>query len=384
MTPRHDLAELAARALATESDSTSVASDAQDAQAIARVAAAIRARRTHERRWRWILVGVAAAAAVIVAAGLGRRGTTVPGSIAGAEVVHPSPSTGAMLGVVDSVLGEAYVLHGGQAHSVVPGTTVGEGDQIVVQHAAGVAFGLPTGTRVTVDGGGDVTVLAQSTTQMFRLAGGSMRADVRKLEKGQRFIVRTLDAEIEVHGTSFRVASSPPDPSCGGGTTTRLSVYEGVVTVRAGSREAAVPAGQVWPAGCSDDAATDAPRAPTPASSSMSSGLRAGGSPPAPRSASAVAFTQSQLAEQNDLYARAAAARRDGHRDLAVAALEQLLARHPSGPLAEDAHAERMELLAPVDLARAAEEARAYVARYPSGFARAEAEAILAKQAGPR
>jgi ferric-dicitrate binding protein FerR (iron transport regulator) len=377
MTSRPDLAELAARALAAGPDAGGRPSEAAEARAIACVAEAIRARKAGERRRRWLWSGAAAAAAAIaLAVGLGWHHHD--GAIAVVQAPATPPAAGPMMGVVDSVEGEAFVLRGAQSLSVIQGSNVSAGDQIVVQRGGRVAFVLPTGTRITVEEGGELTVVAQGAMQLLRLSAGSVRADVQKLQRGERFLVRTGDAEIEVHGTSFRVATVPSEPSCGGGTTTRLSVTEGVVTVRAGSQETSVPAGSVWPSGCGA-AVPDLPRLPraVPAPRREVRPAPALGGQPSP-----AVFTPSQLAEQNDLYARAVAARKDGRPEAAIATLEQLVTKYPAGPLAESAVAERMTLLAARDPIRAAEAARAYVARYPSGFARAEAEAVLA--AGPR
>jgi hypothetical protein len=273
------------------------------------------------------------------------------------------------------------VLHGGQSHSVIEGSNVGAGDQVVVQRAANVTFVLPTGTRVRVEEGGDVTVVAQGATQLFRLEAGSVRADVQKLVKGERFVIRTLDAEIEVRGTSFRVANVTSDPTCGAGTTTRLSVYEGVVTVRAGSTETSVPAGATWPADCSSALSADERSRPKPSSHDVQRPLTpAGPSPGALQSASA----RSQLAEQNDLYGKAIAFRESGDYATAITTFEKLAAKYPSSPLAENAVAERMKLLATMGSGRAAEAARDYIVRYPSGFARADAETILSRGGSDR
>jgi hypothetical protein len=82
------------------------------------------------------------------------------------------------------------------------------------------------------------------------------------------------------------------------------------------------------------------------------------------------------LADQNDLFAAAATARRRGDVRGALAALDRFLARYPASPLAESATVERMRTLRSVGSARAAGAAKDYLARYPGGFAHAEAEAI--------
>jgi outer membrane protein assembly factor BamD (BamD/ComL family) len=90
------------------------------------------------------------------------------------------------------------------------------------------------------------------------------------------------------------------------------------------------------------------------------------------------ALPTSALGEQNALFSTAVAARRRGERRAALAALDRLVATYPEGPLAESAAAERFRVLQAVDMERARAAARDYVARYPSGFARDEAEAVLA------
>jgi hypothetical protein len=85
------------------------------------------------------------------------------------------------------------------------------------------------------------------------------------------------------------------------------------------------------------------------------------------------------LAEQNDRFAEAIAAKRSGNASLAVVRFERFLATYPQSALAESAAVERMKLLAAADPARGAAAARQYLARYPAGFARAEAEAIVAE-----
>jgi hypothetical protein len=155
--------------------------------------------------------------------------------------------------------------------------------------------------------------------------------------------------------------------SCGAGSatasSTRVQVYEGVVTVRTGSNETGVAAGETWPSGCV------AP-APLP------------GAPPAsaPRASSSRAIERSQLAEQNDLYAKAVTLRERGDTASSLVLFERLVARYPSSPLAENAAAERMKLLASTHRPDAGQAADDYLARYPSGFARRDAEAIVARE----
>ena len=239
-----------------------------------------------------------------------------------------------------------------------------------------------TGTRVDVEQGGDVRLVEADASQVLSLRDGALRADVAKLVGGRRFVVRTADAEIEVHGTSFRVASATPDPGCGDGTRTRVDVYEGVVTVRHAGREQYVRAGEAWPEGCTRARAAAAQPEPPqrPAGEPMRQ-PRAAGAPAARLGAVAPAHAPaaSELAAQNEAFAGALANKRHGRLEAAVEGFESLLARYPRGPLAESAAAQRMELLHALDAGRAARAARDYLSLYPEGFAREQAEAIVAE-----
>src|SRR5262249_2157943 len=79
---------------------------------------------------------------------------------------------------------------------------------------------------VLVEEGGDLAIVEQASSQIFSLAVGAMRADVAKLSPGQRFLIRTPNAELEARGTSFRVARIRGEASCEDGLTTKLAVYE--------------------------------------------------------------------------------------------------------------------------------------------------------------
>jgi outer membrane protein assembly factor BamD (BamD/ComL family) len=84
--------------------------------------------------------------------------------------------------------------------------------------------------------------------------------------------------------------------------------------------------------------------------------------------------SSSALVEQNDLFAEGVAARRRGDTTGAISAYRRLMQKYPSSALVENAMIERMRLFAKSDAELAREEARRYLARYPSGFARAEAQ----------
>ncbi|HEY8079188.1 MAG TPA: tetratricopeptide repeat protein, partial [Labilithrix sp.] len=95
---------------------------------------------------------------------------------------------------------------------------------------------------------------------------------------------------------------------------------------------------------------------------------------PAP---SATTSAASSLAEQNALFSEGLNYKNGGQRGEAVATFEKLMAKYPGSPLAENAAVERMRLLARMDRARGAAAAQQYLRRYPNGFGRAEAKAIV-------
>lgn len=287
------------------------------------------------------------------------------------------------------------------AGAVAPrfGTVAGRpfepGQSIVAGRGQATVVEFGPVTRIALDELSELEYRQGDRTQRFRLLSGAVRLNVAKLTVGQRFLVETADAEVEVRGTVFDVALGPADDACAS-PRTRVSVEEGVVEVRFKGKTSRVQAGESWPVSCDEPrsgatpepsakplatpATADAPRVPSaaklaPAASSKASGLR---EPAAVKSGSAPASPpKSGLAEHNDLYAEAASLQRSGQLSSALSVYERLLEHFPSGPLAENASVARLRILAKSDRARAKAEARRYLSRYPEGIARAEAQALL-------
>jgi hypothetical protein len=175
---------------------------------------------------------------------------------------------------------------------------------------------------------------------------------------------------------------------------TRVVVYEGVVSVKAKTGDVRVAAGESWPT-CPPvvkeplptptaiaTALETATPAPAPSPPVVATALET--PPVAPPVATTLDAPESAhaappaLADANDLFARAAAARKGGDPRKAVALLDQLLNDNPKSPLAQMAAVERMRALDGYDHGRAVDAARDYIRRFPNGFARGEAEALLA------
>jgi hypothetical protein len=322
--------------------------------------------RSHARRARrkWIVgatTAAAAAAALFLVMTLARRA--------------PMPDKGALLGVapVARAHGIGSLTRAGLEWPFHEGEPVLAGDRLVAREGD-TSVTLATGTELEIEAGAEVDFVEQTSSQVYVLRAGVLRAHVAKLTAGQRFLVRTPDAEIEVRGTAFSVRWAA-ESACG--TRTRLVVTEGTVAVRAHGEADLVPAGHAWPT-CDAQPAppvVSAPAKPSPGVAEPPRGAVAAGQARAPSDPGATA-----LAAENALFAEAVAARRRGDPRAAISAYEQLLKLHATSPLAQDASAERMRLLASLGDARASEAASAYLARYPNGFARDEAREILAKR----
>jgi outer membrane protein assembly factor BamD (BamD/ComL family) len=83
---------------------------------------------------------------------------------------------------------------------------------------------------------------------------------------------------------------------------------------------------------------------------------------------------------ENELYAAASRAARDGNESLAIGDLDTLLTRYPNSPLAQNARVDRFRALMRSGRSEeASTQARRYLADYPNGFARDEAKALVLK-----
>jgi hypothetical protein len=300
-----------------------------------------------------------------------------------------------VLGTDDDARGD--VISGGSRHlQLQRGMALEVGVRVVASPAGELSFGTAQGTLLALEPSGDLTVTEASSTQRFALRGGAVRARVARLSAGERFLIDTADAEIEVHGTAFRVAVVAADPRCGDGTTTRVSVSEGVVSVRAGGREARVYPQGTWPDGCATAPSANPTAhailpAPSPIATRAEQSARrvsaplerpASSSPRAPAGLPVSPVSPaSDLVAQNDLFAAAVQAKKEGQRAEAAHLFGKLISEHPRGPLLESATVQRMKLLSVIDPEAGAQAAADYLARFPSGFARPDAEKLVSRSA---
>jgi FecR protein/Putative zinc-finger/Outer membrane lipoprotein len=195
------------------------------------------------------------------------------------------------------------------------------------------------------------------------LADGAIDLEVRPLAAGERFLVATDDAEVEVRGTVFHVEARE-------GHLIYVSVREGKVEVRRGTESALLTPGQEWR---DERPRVEVEPAPAPlpkqARATVVAHSVAARDKPPPAAPSSNGLAEGvRLVERGDY---AAAAER----------LEAFHADHPGDARGEDA-----AFLTVIALQRAGrkDEARAaahrYLAQYPKGYRRAEAEAIAAGQ----
>ena len=335
-------------------------------RSIATIERAIRAR---ARRRRWLGAGsalAAAAALLLVAQATLFHGGSAPASAPLRIIVSPS--------------GRGAALQAGEvALPVVAHAALETGQRIQTLVDGGATLQFSTGTSMTLAGNTAFRVDSQGADERFSLQRGELSAHVAKLTHGQRFIVSTPDAEIEVRGTRFRLSVLTEPQSCGTGSRTRLDVSEGVVEVRASGGVIAVKAGQHWPVDCNaeEQPAANIDEPPQQPASSLPSKRAA--APTSPSAPSGEVERGSALAAANDLFAEGVAKRRQGDVSGALRAYQELLTRFPRSALAENALVERMRLLASTGDSAKATEAKRYLARYPRGFAVKEAQRLAAE-----
>lgn len=226
--------------------------------------------------------------------------------------------------------------------------------------------------------------------EVVTLQTGTLDVTVRPLAAGERFVVRTADAEVEVRGTALRVQAS-------GGKIKSVAVAEGTVEVRYAGFSAVIPSGGSWQA-TNPDAAPSAPpsaaptqpaappplavRSPRVASRVAAAPARTAEPPPAPEAAPAppAAPPQPSVSPASRAFGDAMAALRRGDFDRGAAALATFSADH-----AGDARADEADYLRAIALQRAgksdaaAAAAKQYLATRPAGAHRAEAQQIAGR-----
>jgi ferric-dicitrate binding protein FerR (iron transport regulator) len=304
--------------------------------AVAAVERALRAR-GHRRIWRGGLLAVAAAGVFLTAgltmrSGLRQAAEHRPGNIA------PPPS---LTAVAIALSGEpATVARNGKSLEIGRAvTSVGltAGDRMRTGPGARLAISLSTGTRLDLDHTSDLELSELGPHQQFVLRGGQVHAQVAKLSAGQRFLIHTPDAEVEVHGTAFEVELLPAGHGCADLPTTQVRVREGVVSVRGSDSEKRLGPGARWQTPCPTQPLIALPALP-PAPLGQAA---------LPRQKVARPLTPaSTLPQELELFDAAVVAGSRGNTVRALRLLDELLLRYPTGAMADSALAERRKLRA--------------------------------------
>lgn len=290
-------------------------------EAIAAVAEAIERAASRQRRRRAVAGAALATGALGVIALLAPAPWRSPRALVVAPTPAPASVPRAAL-VAGADIRATLATADGQSQPAPPGHPWVAGERLQT-NAWPATFAASDGTTVEIEPRSDLKLLRAGAEQWLRLGRGEVALHIGKLQAGQRFVVLTPDAEVEVRGTRFHVALAAPDERCGQGTPTRVVVDEGVVVVRSAAGEVRIPAGQRWPAACpppSPPLVTRRTLRPTPAAST--------------------------LATENDLFGAALRAERSGDRAEAGHLLDALLTRFPQSPLRESAQRARARVTA--------------------------------------
>jgi hypothetical protein len=316
-------------------------------------------------RWRRALVGVAAAASFALLGGALLRERWH---------VQPQPIAG-----IDRVSGTVVLTQEG-AQRVIGASerSVHDGDSL--QTAAGARAHLATSKASVKLSESTELRLTRPSAAEERISLRRGRVDVavnKAVEQKRSVVVETPDAEVVVRGTVFDVRVEPARSA----TTTHVHVTHGSVWVLAqGVQVALLSAGQSWSSagGVTSDAAPAPAAAPAVEPVAVAEAAPAQARSPSLKQATSGAkdapHKAGTLAEENRLFSSAVEARNRGDAARAAELFGELLATYPQSPLREVAQVERFRALSQAgQSARAAVEARRYLAEHADGVARKEA-----------
>jgi len=383
-----DYAAMAARVLKHKSITERPSALSRD-RGIAIVAQAMKeSTRAHQRRRLWLgstLLATAAAAAIVLVALRGQSQGKGANPIATRATAHHecgSPTAGCVAPTNASSTLEATDIGHSEGREIMPGGVI-QADAARPTHVE-----FDSGTRIAL---GSNTMLGYdegSTIHRFSLSRGSVHLEVAKLKLGQRFLLNTVDTEVEVRGTVFDVVLVPQSKSCQQRTSVRVS--EGVVEVRSAHELRTLRHGEAWQGECVNppaEAALSAASTGTkalaklganePRQPAFEANLAGADAEHARVDEPVEAARLSDLAKQNDIYARASTERNQGHVAEALSLYSQLMTKFPTSALVESALVQRIRILEKSSHTDAVREAKQYLTRFPKGFARDEFEHFL-------
>jgi hypothetical protein len=320
-----------------------------------------------------MLLGVAAAAAVGVGLfGLDRLRSADSES----RVVVAALSAGEVRGVV----GRAVSKSGSAGRiEIEAGTRLNGGEELETFDGGALELSIDRGD-VRLGAMSKLEVLSPTAKERrLRLGVGSVDVDVPHLGRSsERFVVETPTVDVVVVGTAFSV-------DVGGSVErreTNVNVRRGTVWIFShGERLAVLKAGDAWSSEAKPVVAGGTTPSPAvaPTRDDAPKTARKPSSVPDVRAgdASAKEIATGSLAEENRLFEAGLSARNAGDDRRAADAFGNLLSRYPRSVLSEQALAERFRALSRSGrTALAVTAARRYLAAYPQGVARGDAERI--------
>jgi hypothetical protein len=323
-------------------------------------------RRQQRTRWQRAIVGVAAAAVLTLLGGalVRERLQDPPRAIAG----------------IDKLSGTVVLTQAGTQRVVSKAErAVHDGDSL--QTAAGAQAHLATAKASVKLSESTELRLTRPSTAEERISLRRGRVDVaveKAVDLKRSVVVETPDAEVVVRGTVFDVRVEPSRSA----TSTHVHVTRGSVFILVqGVQVALLSAGQSWSS--EGSVVSHAPAGSPPAAgipvAELAESAAAAAPTPGPKQAPFAtgkepARKAGTLAEENRLFSAAVEARNRGEAARAAELFGELLANYPQSPLREVARVERFRAFNQAgQSARAAAEARRYLAEHSDGVARKEA-----------
>lgn len=301
-------------------------------------------------------------------------------------------SSEASVATLDAI-GPVSVVRGGQRLPVSGLTRLAPTDELTTPAESHARAVLSSGAVVDVSASTSVRFegnrIDAAGSEELGLEQGTILLKVPKLGPHRRLSIRTPDAIVTVRGTEFRVDVHERD----GHSITSVGVLEGSVWVTNQGREITLEKGAEWSS--ENPLAALVPRGgPAESVAQQASPTVPSGSDArsvasvSPAAGSSVAGSgheeaKSTLGAENDQYQRGVSAARLGDDRKALSAFDTFLARFPTSPLVQSAEVERFRALKRLGRSdEAARRARQYLATYPAGFARAEAQALAVQTPG--
>lgn len=293
--------------------------------------------------------------------------------------VAPVAAVAVSAGDARMVLGSVAVKRGAESGSLRPGEVLLGGEIVSTAAASGVEIGIASG-RADLAASSELEILRPTASERrLRLGVGRVDVDLpRKLEAGKHLVIETPNADVLVVGTAFTVDVGRD----GAEPATHVSVRRGTVWIMQGGKQRAVlRAGDEWKSEAveSRSAPVAAPALPAAAADEPRRGIAAETARKGAGRASVAArvVDSGTLAEENRLFQAGLTARNAGNFAGAADTFSTLLSRYPRSNLREQALAGEFRALDRAGRASAAViAARRYLASYPSGFARVDAERV--------